>query len=160
MRRGTLTFPDRETVAREQARAASVGVPSAGAGPAAPADLRTEFTFLLPRGYVDDAGAVHRDGVMRLATARDELVPMRDDRVRENPAYLSVVLLARVITRLGTITDVHAGLVEDLFATDLAFLQDLYRRVNTEGHTRAAVTCPSCDHTFAVDVAGGRLGES
>ena len=70
------------------------------------------------------------------------------------------MLLARVIERIGTIDDVHPGLVEDLFATDLAFLQDLYRRVNTEGHTRATVTCPSCEHHFAVDVSGGRLGES
>ncbi|QGN35766.1 hypothetical protein GJV80_21480 [Microlunatus sp. Gsoil 973] len=125
-----------------------------------PEPLRTEFPFLLPRGYVDASGTVHRDGVMRLATARDELVPLRDDRVRENPAYLTVVLLARVITRLGSITDVHAGIMEDLFATDLAFLQDLYRRVNTEGHTRAMVSCPACEHQFAVDVAGSRLGES
>ncbi len=124
-----------------------------------PEPLITEFTFVLPRGYVDASGTVHRDGVMRLATARDELIPLRDDRVRENSAYLTVVLLARVITRLGTITDVHAGIVENLFAADLAFLQDLYRRVNTEGHTRAAVTCPSCSHRFAVDVSGGRLGE-
>ncbi len=124
-----------------------------------PERLITEFTFVLPRGYVDASGAVHRDGVMRLATARDELIPLRDDRVRENSAYLTVVLLARVITRIGTITDVHAGIVENLFAADLAFLQDLYRRVNAEGHTRAAVTCPSCSHRFAVDVSGGRLGE-
>jgi hypothetical protein len=129
---------------------------AAGSEPA----LRTEFPFVLPRGYVDDAGTVHRTGSMRLATARDELVPLRDDRVRENPAYLSVVLLARVITRIGTITDVHAGLVEDFFAADLAFLQDLYRRVNAEGHTRAAATCPSCGHEFGVDIAGGRVGES
>jgi hypothetical protein len=122
--------------------------------------MRTEFDFLLPRGYVDAAGTVHRSGTMRLATARDELVPLRDDRVRENSAYLTVVLLARVITRLGTITDLHAGVVEDLFASDLAFLQDLYRRINVEGHPRAAVTCPSCEHDFAVDLAGGRLGES
>lgn len=121
--------------------------------------LRTEFPFLLPRGYVDSSGTVHRDGVMRLATARDELVPLRDDRVRENPAYLTVVLLGRVVTRIGTIDDVHAGIIENLFASDLAFLQDLYRRVNQEGHTRAAVTCPSCSHEFAVDIAGGRLGE-
>src|SRR5918994_865671 len=94
--------------------------------------LVTEFPFVLPRGYVDSTGAVHRDGVMRLATARDELVPLRDDRVRENPAYLTVVLLARVITRIGTIEDVHAGLVENLFASDLAFLQDFYRRINAE----------------------------
>lgn len=125
-------------------------------------DLRTEFDFVLPRGYVDGAGAVHRAGTMRLATARDELVPLRDDRVRENPAYLSVVLLARVITRIGSIGDVHAGMVEDFFASDLAFLQDLYRRVNAEGHTRAAVSCPSCGHDFGIDVSGGRqaLGES
>jgi hypothetical protein len=122
--------------------------------------LRTEFSFLLPRGYVDGSGTVHRDGVMRLATARDELVPLRDDRVRENPAYLTVVLLGRVVTRIGTIDDVHAGVIENLFASDLAFLQDLYRRINQEGHTRAAVTCPDCNHEFAVDVAGGRLGES
>jgi hypothetical protein len=136
--------------------------PEADTVPVAPRPdpLRTEFPFELPRGYVDGSGNVHRSGVMRLATGRDELVPLRDDRVRENPAYLSVVLLARVVTRLGTIDDIHAGIIENMFATDVAFLQDLYRRVNTEGHTRAAVTCPSCDHTFAVDVAGGRLGES
>ncbi|GAA0686233.1 hypothetical protein GCM10010193_45140 [Kitasatospora atroaurantiaca] len=122
--------------------------------------MRTEFGFELPRGYVDDAGQVHRAGVMRLATARDELVPLRDDRVRENPAYLSVVLLGRVVTRIGGVTDVHAGVIEDLFASDLAFLQDFYRRINAEGHTRAQVTCPSCACDFAVDLAGGRLGES
>jgi hypothetical protein len=121
--------------------------------------LITEFSFVLPRGYVDSSGTVHREGTMRLATARDELIPLRDDRVRENSAYLTVVLLARVITRIGTMTDIHTGIVENLFAADLAFLQDLYRRVNAEGHTRAAVTCPSCSHRFAVDVAGGRLGE-
>jgi hypothetical protein len=128
---------------------------------ASPVPLRTEFPFSLPRGYVDANGTVHRDGVMRLATARDELVPLRDDRVRENSAFLTVVLLARVITRIGTITDIHSGVIEDLFASDLAFLQDMYRRINTEGSTRAMVHCPSCEHDFAVDVAaGGRLGES
>ena len=136
--------------------------PEADTVPVAPRPdpLRTEFPFELPRGYVDGSGNVHRSGVMRLATGRDELVPLRDDRVRENPAYLSVVLLARVVTRIGTIEDVHAGIIENMFATDVAFLQDLYRRVNQEGHTRAGVTCPSCQHSFAVDVAGGRLGES
>ena len=97
---------------------------------------------------------------MRLATARDELVPLHDDRVRENPAYLTVVLLARVVERLGTLPDVHVGIVENMFASDLAFLQDVYRRVNQEGHTRAAMTCPGCQHHFTVDVAGSRLGES
>jgi hypothetical protein len=122
--------------------------------------LRTTFAFDLPRGYVDDAGTLHRSGIMRLATARDELVPLRDDRVRENPAYLTVVLLARVVTRLGSIDDIHVGIIESLFASDLAFLQDLYRRVNTEGNTQALVRCPECQHSFAVDLAGSRLGES
>jgi hypothetical protein len=127
---------------------------------APPARLQTEFTFELPRGYVDDAGSVHHSGVMRLATARDELVPLRDDRVRENSAYLTVVLLARVITRIGGITDVHAGVIENLFASDLAFLQDLYRRINQEGGTRVHVSCPSCKHGFAVDISGDAPGES
>jgi hypothetical protein len=122
--------------------------------------LQTEYPFVLPRGFVDDSGTLHRDGVMRLATARDEILPLRDPRVRENEAYLSVVLLARVLVRLGTLTDVHAGIVERLFAADLAFLQDLYRRINQEGHTLAAVTCPSCGHDFQVDVAGDAPGES
>jgi hypothetical protein len=156
MRRGTLTLPD----TAEDVEASSVAGVARPHGHSEPGQLRTEFTFLLPRGYVDSSGTVHREGVMRLATARDELVPLRDDRVRENSAYLTVVLLARVIMRIGTIDDVHAGVIENLFAADLAFLQDLYRRVNTEGHTRAAVTCPSCSHRFAVDVSGGRLGES
>lgn len=122
--------------------------------------MRTEFPFELPRGYVDGNGTVHRHGVMRLATARDELIPLRDDRVRENPQYLTVVLLARVITQLGSVTDVHAGVIEELFASDLAFLQDMYRRINSEGGTRAAVACPECGHRFEVQLAGGRLGES
>jgi len=122
--------------------------------------LRTSFTFELPRGYVDGSGTVHRVGSMRLATARDELVPLADDRVRENPAYLTVVLLARVVERLGSVTDVHPGIIENLFAADLAFLQDLYRRVNQEGHARAAVTCPSCRQEFTVDLTSGRPGES
>jgi hypothetical protein len=126
----------------------------------APDRLQTEFEFKLPRGYVDPSGTVHRDGVMRLATARDELVPLHDDRVRENPAYLTIVLLARVITRIGHITDVHAGMVENFFASDLAFLQDLYKRVNQEGRTRVGLTCPACKHEFSLDLAGGRLGES
>lgn len=123
-------------------------------------ELRTEFDFELPRGYVDESGTVHRDGTMRLATARDELVPLRDVRVQENSAYLSVVLLGRVITRLGTLPLVHDGVVENMFASDLAFLQDFYRQVNAEGHTRAGVTCPHCEEPFEVELGGSRLGES
>lgn len=122
--------------------------------------LQTEFTFELPQGFHDEGGNVHRRGRMRLATARDEILPLRDPRVRDNEAYLTVLLLARVVTELGTVPSVTPGVVEGLFASDLAFLQDLYRRVNQEGHTHARLTCPECKHEFMVDVASGRVGES
>lgn len=115
--------------------------------------VRTEFAFCLPVGYVTSDGAVHREGRMRLATARDEILPLRDPRVRENEAYLTVILLSRVITELGSLSSVDPGVVEGMFAADLAFLQDLYRRINAEGHTRAGVACPECRHEFTVDVA-------
>lgn len=124
------------------------------------AELRTEFPFILPRGYVDSSGVVHREGVMRLATAKDEIVPQRDPRVRENESYLTVLLLSRVVTRLGRLQEVNPGVIENMFASDLAFLQDLYRRVNQEGTSQAAVTCPSCQHEFTVEMAGDRLGGS
>lgn len=132
------------------------------ASPAAeqPARMRTEFDFELPRGYVDNDGVTHRHGTMRLATARDELLPLYDERVQENPAFTTVVLLGRVITRLGTLPVVTAQAVESMFASDVAFLQDFYRRINAEGHTRAAVSCPECSHRFTIDLSGGRLGES
>jgi hypothetical protein len=135
---------------------------AAVAAPAAPsraaeAPLRTEFDFVLPRGYVDADGVVHRTGTMRLATARDELLPLYDGRVKERPEYLSVVLLARVITRLGDVEPTD-WVIEHLFASDLAFLQDLYRRINQEGHTRAALQCPACRHDFTVDLSGGAGG--
>jgi len=139
----------------ESVSASAPAQPPAGRDP-----LRTLFEFELPRGYVDESGTVHRNGSMRLATARDELIPLRDMRVQENPAYLSVVLLGRVITRLGTLPQVHDGVVENMFASDLAFLQDFYRQVNAEGHTRAGVTCPHCEQPFEVELGGSRLGES
>lgn len=122
--------------------------------------LRTEFTFELPVGFVDREGMAHKTGTMRLATARDEIQPLSDPRVRTNEAYLTVILLSRVVTQLGTLERIDPSVIEGLFATDLAFLQDLYRRVNQEGHTQAAVTCPHCEHEFTVDVAGGRPGGS
>ena len=122
--------------------------------------LQTEFQFVLPRGYVDDSGRVHAEGVMRLATARDEIYPQSDHRVRDNAAYLSILLLTRTVTRLGTLSEVDTYVIENLFASDLAFLQDLYRRINQEGHTQAAVSCPSCNHEFTVDLAGDAKGES
>jgi hypothetical protein len=127
---------------------------------ASPDGVRTEFEFELPIGYTDDSGNTHKRGVMRLATARDEILPLRDPRVRDNEAYLTVLLLSRVVTQLGELREVNPGTIEGLFASDLAFLQDLYRRINQEGHTRATVTCPSCEHEFTVDVAGGAPGGS
>jgi hypothetical protein len=122
--------------------------------------LRTEFAFELPVGYVDDDGRVHKTGTMRMARARDEIAPLRDPRVRDNEAYLTVLLLSRTTTELGTVPSVTPAVIEGLFTPDLAFLQDLYRRINQEGHTRAAVVCPACRHDFSVDVAGGAAGES
>lgn len=120
--------------------------------------LQTTYEFELPKGYVGNDGAVHRTGIMRLATARDEILPLRDPRVRDNEAYLTVLLLSRVITSLGELDQVNAAVIEGLFAPDLAFLQDLYRRINQEGHTHATVQCPSCETEFAVDVTGGLSG--
>lgn len=122
--------------------------------------LRTEYPFTLPRGYVDEHGRMHRDGIMRLATARDELTTQADQRVRANPAYLTVLLLERTVTTLGDLPAVDTFVVENLFASDLAFLQDLYRRINADGHTEVAVSCPHCGTDFAVDVAGDAPGGS
>ena len=96
---------------------------------------------------------------MRLATARDELVPLLDPKVRENDAFLSLVLLARVVTKLGDVPTIDDQVMGGLWATDLAFLQDLYRQINSEGHTLIEVTCPSCSTNFAVDMAGDGPGE-
>lgn len=92
--------------------------------------FQTEIEFELPKGYVDDTGTLHRRGTMRLATAADEILPLRDPRVQQNEAYLTVIVLARVITRLGSLPDVHAGVIEGLYASDLAYLQRLYDRFN------------------------------
>jgi hypothetical protein len=162
MRRGAISAgtPVLEAPGAGDAPAMAAMAMAALPPPLAVVPLRTEFDFVLPRGYVDQDGVVHRDGTMRLATARDELLPLYDGRVRERPEWLSVVLLARVLTRLGTIDNVTDSIIERLFASDFAFLQDLYRRINQEGHTHATVTCPSCTQSFDVDVAGGRLGGS
>lgn len=121
--------------------------------------LQTEFPFTLPRGYVDRRGRIHREGAIRLATARDEIAPQADPRVRQNPAYLTVLLLARTVVRLDGVDEVDTETIESLFATDLAFLQDLYRRVNQAGESLAEVRCPRCDHEFGVDLAGEAVGE-
>jgi hypothetical protein len=116
--------------------------------------LQTEFEFTLPRGYIDQEGNLHREGVMRLATAMDEIIPLSDRRVRENQAYLVIVLLSRVITKLGTLATINAGVIENLFAADLAYLQTLYRRINEEGTTLFPIVCPHCQQSHEVDLAG------
>ncbi len=116
--------------------------------------LQTEHPFTLPRGFLDAEGNLHREGVMRLATAYDEIAPMKDPRVQSNPGYLVIILLARVITRLGTLDQVNPKVIEGMFACDLAYLQDLYRRLNEEGHNRVAVTCPHCEEAYEVELAG------
>lgn len=98
--------------------------------PPAKGGLQTEFDFTLPRGYVDSHGTMHRKGRMRLATALDEISPLRDPRVRSNQAYLVIILLARVITKLGTVEIIDTGVIENLFSADLAYLQDFYRKIN------------------------------
>ncbi len=111
--------------------------------------LQTEFEFVLPRGYVDRAGNLHRKGRMRLATAADEIAPLRDPRVRQNPAYHTVILLTRVITELGTMPTVDTGVIENLFTADLAFLQEFYRQKNElVGEVDGQLRCPSCGEQF------------
>jgi hypothetical protein len=124
--------------------------------------MHTEIEFTLPRGYVDAAGAVHRAGRMRLATARDEIEPLREVAVRQNQAYLSVLLLARTVTRIGEISEISPELIEGLYAADFDHLQRLYERVNSDGEAVGVVSCPSCAHEFEVDlteIEDGRLGE-
>jgi hypothetical protein len=116
--------------------------------------LRTEFSFTLPRGYVDAEGNLHREGVMRLSTAYDEIAPLKDSRVQTNPGYLVIILLSRVITKLGDLEFINPKVIEGLFSADLAYLQDLYRQVNENGHTRQPVTCPHCEESFEVENSG------
>src|ERR687898_1018296 len=123
--------------------------------------MQTEVSFTLPKGYVDQAGTVHRDGTMRLATARDEIEPLRDPEVRQNEAYLTVLLLSRVVTRIGDVREVSPEVIEGLYAADFDHLQRLYERLNTDGEAVGSITCPSCSHAFEVDLSeieDGRLG--
>jgi hypothetical protein len=120
--------------------------------------FKTEFPFTLPKGYIDSEGKLHRHGVMRLATAKDEIVPLQDYRVQSNRAYLVIVLLSRVISKLGELPVVDTEVIENLFSTDLAYLQEFYRRINEEGAPRVHAKCPSCQHEFDIDLLGGGDG--
>ncbi len=113
--------------------------------------FRTEYEFELPMGYMDEDGTLHREGIMRLATAADEILPLKDPRVQKNPSYLVVILLSRVITRLGSLQQITPRTIEGLFAADLSFLQDLYNKVNHRAEER--VTCPECRHAFEPEAA-------
>ena len=115
-------------------------------------DFRTDFEFVLPKGYVDREGSLHRNGVMRLATAADEIYPLKDVRVQNWPAYLIVILLSRVVTKLGTVQEINPAVIEGLFSEDLAYLQDLYNRLN--GLTPRSITtqCAKCGHSYPLEV--------
>jgi hypothetical protein len=119
--------------------------------------LQTEFPFALPQGYADAEGNLHKEGTMRLATAFDEIAPLKDPRVLSNPGYLLIILLVRVITRLGTLEHINPKVIEGLFAADLAYLQDLYSRINGAGHNRVRAQCPHCEQQFEVEL--NRAGE-
>lgn len=113
--------------------------------------LQTEFEFVLPKGYADESGTLHREGTMRLATAADEILPVKDPRVQQNPAYLTVILLARVVTRLGGLKMITPMVIEGLYAADFAYLQEMYNRINQNGSDVIKATCPKCEHQFEIE---------
>jgi hypothetical protein len=114
--------------------------------------LQTEFPFILPHGYIDASGTVHREGAMRTATAIDEIAPLKDARVKSNPGYLLILLLSRVITKLGEVESISPKVIESLVSGDLCYLQDLYRRINRVGQNRVTVTCPHCQRSFEMEL--------
>jgi hypothetical protein len=115
--------------------------------------LQTEFDFELPMGFVDKEGNLHKTGTMRLATAIDEISILSDMRVQNNEAYIVIVLLSRVITRLGTLSAINANVIENLFTADLSYLQEFYRQINENGSTRREFICPHCNKPFEMDLS-------
>ncbi len=116
-------------------------------------NLKTEFEFELPMGFVDREGNLHKQGSMRLATAMDEITILNDMRVQSNNAYIVIVLLARVITSLGTLASINPNVIENLFASDLTYLQEFYRQINETGSTRREFICPHCQQPFELDLS-------
>ncbi len=114
--------------------------------------LQTEYSFSLPKGFVDESGTLHREGSMRLATAADEILPMKDPRVQQNGAYLPVIVLSRVITRLGDLKMISTKVIENLFSGDFSYLQEMYNRINLDGGNMVKAVCPKCEHTFELEV--------
>ena len=119
--------------------------------------FKTEIEFELPKGYVDKEGTVHKKGIMRLATAADEIMPLKDQRVQQNPGYLSILLLSRVITKLGTLENINPTIIEHLFTPDMAYLQNLYQTINSVEPIKMKVVCPKCSYEFLTAVSS--LGE-
>lgn len=115
--------------------------------------LQTEFDFELPMGYVDKEGNLHKKGTMRLATAIDEITILNDMRVQNNEAYIVIVLLARVVTSLGTLTSINTNVIENLFTADLNYLEEFYRQINASGTTHREFTCPHCSKPFELDLS-------
>ncbi|WP_404786877.1 phage tail assembly protein [Altericista sp. CCNU0014] len=113
----------------------------------------TEFDFVLPRGLLGIDGRLHREGTMRLATARDEILLSKDDRARENEAYGELILFSRVITRLGDLTEIVPELLENLFTLDLSYLREFYNRINQQGTAKIPVNCPVCKSQFTAELA-------
>lgn len=105
-----------------------------------------EFGFTLPHGFTDADGTLHKSGIMRRATALDELMPMKDARVLGNPGYLSVILFSRVIVRLGSLPLVDTGIMEQLPPEDMAFLERFYEKINDIGdeHSHDSCACSQC----------------
>jgi hypothetical protein len=116
--------------------------------------MQTEYPFTLPLGYQDKEGTLHREGTMRLATAADEILPLKDPRVQANQAYLIVILMSRVITALGGVTHINPKVIEDLYAADLAYLQEFYNRINRDGKASMKAECPKCAEEFEVEIVG------
>lgn len=117
----------------------------------------TEVDFTLPLGFQDAEGRMHKRGRMRRATAGDEILPMKDPRVQSNPAYLTVIVLSRVVTKLGDLEDVNTRTIEQLYASDVAHLQELYEGLNRNGEATLRAECPSCEHSF--DLEPSSLGK-
>ena len=114
--------------------------------------LQTEFEFILPKGYIDDGGNLHKNGKMRLSTAADEILPMKDPRVQGNPAYLTVILLSRVVTSLGSLNMITPKVIEGLFSGDFNYLQEMYSRINQDGSNTLKAVCPKCENKFDIEV--------
>lgn len=117
--------------------------------------LQTEFEFSLPKGYVDDEGTLHKEGRMRLATAADEIQPLKEPRVQSNSSYLTIVLLARTVTELGSLDTVDESVIQNLFVADLEYLQAMYERINNGGLNAVDTACPECSEPFTVEVETG-----